>query len=997
MAAVKAGETATVTFTFSEAPSGFVAGDITTTGGALTGLAVTGDPKVYTATFTPTPGTAAANASITVAASSYTDTAGNNGAAGSTPAIAIDTLAPTLTITDLTPGTATGPVVYGFNFSEPVTGFTADDVVTAGVKAQLIQTDATHYTMTVIPPTGSGTMQVGVNAGAVTDLAGNPNTFALSDPQAYAPAPAVGPYVPGQASIDLGIYGKLIAPVQVEGNWYYFWDRSSDGTIYDVGSFNGGVDYTTHNVLDGLFNHDINGVTNTTVANYDGGYGTTDTYRYGTLNSVSLALPTLGGQSSPPYGANGIGNRQPGTTVSSGATTNDTYNDLLAIWDAYNGSGTGTGLQGTPAGWLSQHYWSATPAPLGHAVFTPEFGATNGSSPDSTTFYYVALQVLSPDTTAPTFTSPASATLAENTPTSTTAYDATADGDVGVTYTLTGADAALFNIAAATGLVTFKAIPNFEAPADAGANNVYDFTVTATDAAHNATDKAVQLTVTDVAEGAYTPGQAVIPLGNYGNLIAPVQVEGNWYYYWDRSGDGTSADTGSLHGGSDHNSHGELDNIFNRDSNGVTNDGYGTTDSYRYATINNVSLALPTSNGGVAYPQGISAFQSGTAVSLNTTTNNPTFNDLLAVWDAYNGSGTGSVSNGTPGGWKVEGYWSATPSTSGHASVMLGTGYIYNGTDFFADYGYVALQVLAPDTIAPTFTSLASATLAENTPTSTTAYAATTASDFGVTYTLTGADAALFNIAVATGLVTFKASPNFEAPADAGANNIYDFTVTATDASSNATAKAVQLTVTDVAEGAYTLGQAVIPLGTAGNLIKPVQVEGKWYYFWDRSGDGTSAGVDYTTHDVLDLTFKYAGDFTTINPTYAVGNAAADDTTDTYRFATINGVNLALPTANGGVAYPQGINAYQNGTSYTDAGLTTNGTTSSFNDLLAVWDAYNGSGTGTGINGTPAGWQASLYWSATPSASGHAVVGLSNGSVYDGIDYNTVYVALQVL
>jgi len=81
------GQTATISFTFSEAPTGFAAADITTTGGTLTGLAVSTDPKVYTATFTPNDSNA--TASITVAASSYTDTAGNNGGAGTTPALSI--------------------------------------------------------------------------------------------------------------------------------------------------------------------------------------------------------------------------------------------------------------------------------------------------------------------------------------------------------------------------------------------------------------------------------------------------------------------------------------------------------------------------------------------------------------------------------------------------------------------------------------------------------------------------------------------------------------------------------------------------------------------------------------------------------------------------------------------------------------------------------------------------------------------------------------------
>jgi len=46
---------------------------------------------------------------------------------------------------------------------------------------------------------------------------------------------------------------------------------------------------------------------------------------------------------------------------------------------------------------------------------------------------------------------------------------------------------------------------------------------------------------------------------------------------------------------------------------------------------------------------------------------------------------------------------------------------------------------------------------------------------------------------------------------------------------------------------------------------------------------------------------------------------------------------------------------------------------------------------------TPSGWQANNYWSATPSASGHANVNLNNGNVNDNNDNNNNYVALQVL
>ena len=106
---------------------------------------------------------------------------------------------------------------------------------------------------------------------------------------------------------------------------------------------------------------------------------------------------------------------------------------------------------------------------------------------------------------APVITSGLLAIADENVATSTTVYSVTAtDPDAGTTLTYSisgGADANLFNINATTGAVTFKASPNFEAPADAGPNNVYDITVRASDGSLYA-DKAVAISVTDVSEAA---------------------------------------------------------------------------------------------------------------------------------------------------------------------------------------------------------------------------------------------------------------------------------------------------------------------------------------------------------------------------------------------------------------------------------------------------------------------------------------------------------------
>ncbi len=180
VAAVKAGETATITFTFSEAPgASFTAADITTTGGAVSALTVTGDPKVYTATFTPTANLASGSASITVAASTYTDLAGNNGGAGTTPTITIDTLAPTVAITSNVSAVKIGETAtITFTFSEaPGASFTASDITTTGgtLAGLAVTGDPKVYTAT-FTPTGNlanGSASVTVAASSYTDAAGN--------------------------------------------------------------------------------------------------------------------------------------------------------------------------------------------------------------------------------------------------------------------------------------------------------------------------------------------------------------------------------------------------------------------------------------------------------------------------------------------------------------------------------------------------------------------------------------------------------------------------------------------------------------------------------------------------------------------------------------------------------------------------------------------------------------------------------------------------------
>jgi hypothetical protein len=103
---------------------------------------------------------------------------------------------------------------------------------------------------------------------------------------------------------------------------------------------------------------------------------------------------------------------------------------------------------------------------------------------------------------------------------------------------------------------------------------------------------------------------------------------------------------------------------------------------------------------------------------------------------------------------------------------------------------------------APAFTSAATVSVGENA--AGTVYTATASDANGdpVTFSISGgADAGQLQIS-GGGALSFRAPPDFEAPADANRDNIYEVTLAATDGQATSTL-ALRVTVTDVAGGGF--------------------------------------------------------------------------------------------------------------------------------------------------------------------------------------------------
>jgi uncharacterized delta-60 repeat protein len=181
-ATLKSGETATVTFTLSEASTTFTATDVTVTGGTLSPL--TGSGATYTATFTPTPNSTAPG-TFAVAAGTFTDAAGNaNISSALTTPISIDTVAPTIVAVMATPaGTVRAGdfVTITATVSEPVqAGSSVIVTLDTGNVVTLVAAGA-GTTLTgsfnIQPGQSSNGLRaiaIGLTANGTRDLAGNP-------------------------------------------------------------------------------------------------------------------------------------------------------------------------------------------------------------------------------------------------------------------------------------------------------------------------------------------------------------------------------------------------------------------------------------------------------------------------------------------------------------------------------------------------------------------------------------------------------------------------------------------------------------------------------------------------------------------------------------------------------------------------------------------------------------------------------------------------------
>ncbi len=387
------------------------------------------------------------------------------------------------------------------------------------------------------------------------------------------------------------------------------------------------------------------------------------------------------------------------------------------------------------------------------------------------------LSAINIDTTKPTFTSPATTTVALGD--TATIYTATATDTNGATYSISGTDANLFNIDPATGELSYKV-----ATTTATTNNVI---ITAIDTAGNSTDQALAITVADkivltITDNATTATNSDVTFTfTFAEIVTGFDISDITVTGGTKGTLTGSGTTYSLTVTPTPNSEGSI--TVSVDADAATNTvGIGSANSTASQAYDTTAPATPTIDLAAASDTGsdnTDNITSNTKPTITGTTEAGAtvkiYNDAIEVGTGIaNASGDYNITLTSALNEGVNNLSAKATDTAGNTSAAS-----------------TALNITI-DTTGPIFTSEAVATVAVN---SSSVYTAN-ASDTGntntantVTYAISGTNANLFNIDSTTGALTYKTAPTTTAT-----NRV---TVIATDTAGNSTDQILNITVVD--------------------------------------------------------------------------------------------------------------------------------------------------------------------------------------------------------
>ena len=294
--ALKIGETATVTITFSEKVSNFNNADLTVSGGTLSAVSSADGGTTWTGTFTPASGTTASGNQITLNMTGVQDAAGNSGSGiVSSASYAVDTVRPTASIVVADNTLIAGETsLVTITFSEPVTGFTNMDLTLANGTLSPVSSADGGLTWTALFTPGTNVQDttniITLDNTGVADQAGNAGT-GTTDSNNYSidtqrPTATI---VVADTSLSVGETSLVTITFTEAVTGFTNQDLTiANGTLSTVSSADGGLTWTatftpSSNVADAT---NLITLDNTGVTDQAGNTGT------GTSNSNNFSIDT---------------------------------------------------------------------------------------------------------------------------------------------------------------------------------------------------------------------------------------------------------------------------------------------------------------------------------------------------------------------------------------------------------------------------------------------------------------------------------------------------------------------------------------------------------------------------------------------------------------------------------------------------------------------------------------------------------------------------------
>ena len=428
----------------------------------------------------------------------------------------------------------------------------------------------------------------------------------------------------------------------------------------------------------------------------------------------------------------------------------------------------------------------------------------------------------------------ASVNYPENDTTTVATYAITdPDGD-GVTWSVAGTDASRFSINEGGGL-TFRSSPNYEAPNDANTDNVYEVTVRASDSDLMSTLE-VEITVTNANESGAVTGPTSTDYPENGTTAVAT------YSITDPDGDGvTWSVAGTDAARFSINENGELSfkssPNYEAPNDANTDNVYEVTirvsDGSLMSTLDvEVTITDANESGAITGPASVEYPENGSATVATYSITDPEGDDVtwsIAGTDAarFSISSSGELTFRSPPDYEAPN--DANKDNMYEVTIRASDGSLMSTLD-------VEVTVTNANE-SGVITGPTSIDYPENGIATIATYSITDPESNDITWSIAGTDAARFSINE-NGELSFRSSPNYEAPNDANTDNVYEVTIRASDGSLMSTLD-VEVTVTDANE--------------SGAITGPTSMD------YPENGTGTVATYSITDPEGNDITWSVVG------------------------------------------------------------------------------------------------------------------------------------------